>query len=96
MKFIRDFEQLDKNDVVFAGGKGASLGEMIHAGISIPPGFVILSSAFEKFLEETDLNVEIDAMLHSVNHTEIHTVEHASEKIKTLILGAEIPKDIVE
>ncbi len=96
MKLIRDFEKLNKKDVVIAGGKGASLGEMTQAGISVPPGFVLLSSAFEKFLEETDLNIEIDSILHSVNHNEIHTVKNASEKIIALILGAEIPKDIAD
>jgi len=94
MELLRDFKNINKNDVSLAGGKGASLGEMMQAGISVPSGFVILASAFEKFLEETDLNVEIDAILDSVNHKEIHTVENASEKIQALILQAEMPKDI--
>lgn len=94
MKLIKDFKNLSKYDTAIAGGKGASLGEMTQAGIPVPPGFVILSSAFEKFLEETDLNIEIDSILHSVDHKEIHTIEDASEKIKVLILGAEIPQDI--
>src|SRR3989344_8012893 len=96
MELLRDFKNIGKNDVMLAGGKGASLGEMTRADIFVPPGFVILSNAFEKFLEETDLNVEIEAILDSVNHKKIHTVENASEKIKALILGAEIPKDINE
>lgn len=96
MEFIRNFNKISQQDITIAGGKGASLGEMTKAKIPVPPGFVILSTAFEKFLEETDLNVEIDSILHSVNHKEIHTVENASTKIKTLILNAEIPKDITE
>ena len=96
MELARDFEHIDKNNVALAGGKGASLGEMTKAGISVPPGFVILSTAFEKFLEETDLNVEIDSALEAVNHKEMHTVEAASEKIKALIIGAEMPEDISE
>ena len=50
MELLRDFKNIGKNDVMLAGGKGASLGEMTKAGISVPPGFVILSTAFEKFL----------------------------------------------
>ena len=96
MELLRNFQKLNKNDANIAGGKGASLGEMIQAGIPVPNGFVVLTSAFEKFLEETDLNVEIDSILDSVNHKEMHTVESASEKIKALILRAEIPKDIAE
>ncbi|MEK7478479.1 MAG: PEP/pyruvate-binding domain-containing protein [Patescibacteria group bacterium] len=94
MELIRDFKQINKNNASIAGGKGASLGEMTQAGIPVPPGFVILSASFEKFLEETDLDVEIDSILHTVNHKEIHTVENASEKIQALIIGADMPKDI--
>lgn len=96
MELIKNFQSINKNDVVIAGGKGASLGEMTQVGISVPPGFVILSVAFEKFLEETDLNVEIDAILDAVDHKEIHTVEHASEKIEALILEAKAPKYITD
>ncbi|MEK7157258.1 MAG: PEP/pyruvate-binding domain-containing protein [Patescibacteria group bacterium] len=94
MSLIREFGQLGKHDAAIAGGKGASLGEMTQAGIPVPPGFVILSDAFERFLEETDLNTEIDATLHTVSPNEMHTVEHASEKIQALILGAKMPEDI--
>lgn len=96
MELIRDFKKIAKNNITLAGGKGASLGEMTNSGIPVPPGFIILSSAFEKFLEETDLNVEIDAVLDSVDHKEMHTVETASEKIKALILQAEMPQDITK
>lgn len=89
---IKFFTQISRHDVAEAGGKGASLGEMTKAGIPVPPGFVILSTAFEAFLEETDLDVEIDAALKRVNHKEIHTVENASETIQAMILREKMPK----
>ncbi len=95
-ELIKNFTQLSKGGAAIAGGKGASLGEMTQAGISVPPGFVILSDAFERFLEETDLNAEIDAALHSVNREEMHTVEHASATIQQLILQAKMPEDIAK
>ena len=61
--FIKFFKDLSKKDVAEAGGKGASLGEMTKAGIPVPPGFVILASAFNRFLEETDLSQEVQAWL---------------------------------
>jgi phosphoenolpyruvate synthase/pyruvate phosphate dikinase len=96
MELIRNFKQLNKEDAHLAGGKGASLGEMTQAGIPVPPGFVVLSASFEQFIKETDLVQEIDAILHKVKHNEIHTVEAASEKIRELILNAEMPADIAE
>ena len=94
MAWIKPFNELSRHDANIAGGKGASLGEMTQAGIPVPPGFVILSEAFERFLEETDLNVEIDSILHTVKPEEMHTVEGASEKIQALILAAKMPEDI--
>ena len=96
MPLTLPFSRISKHDTSTAGGKGASLGEMTQAGIPVPPGFVVLSTAFNRFLEETDLSAEIDSILHEVNHQEMHTVEHASEKIQKLILEAKMPKDIAE
>lgn len=94
MEFIRPFAKIGREDAGSAGGKGASLGEMTQAGIPVPPGFVVLASTFERFIEETDLIVEIDAILDTVKHEEMHTVEHASEKIQALIHEATMPEDI--
>lgn len=94
MVLIKTFGDISKADTEIAGGKGASLGEMTRAGISVPQGFVILSMVFEKFLEETDLNVEIDSILSAVDYHKMHTVENASEKIQSLILNAEISKEL--
>ena len=91
---IKGFNKINKNDVEISGGKGASLGELTQAGIPVPKGFVILSDAFEKFVNETDLNVEIDAVLDRVKPDEIHTVDNASDKIQAMILNKEIPRDI--
>jgi pyruvate,water dikinase len=94
MEFIRNFTQLNKGDAALAGGKGASLGEMTQAGIPVPSGFVVLADTFEQFIRETDLIQEIDAILSTVDHKEIHTVESASEKIQGLIKNAQTPEDI--
>lgn len=94
MSFTKTFNEIGKNDAAIAGGKGASLGEMTQAGLAVPPGFVVLAGAFERFVEETDLNVEIDAELHKVKHEEMHTVEFASETIQALILQTPMPEDL--
>ena len=96
MKYTKLFRELNRNDAAIAGGKGASLGEMLNAGIPVPDGYVVLSTTFDKFIEDTDLVQEVDAILDGVNHKEIHTVESASEKIKGLILSREMPHDIAE
>ncbi len=91
---MKTFQNLSKDDVGIAGGKGASLSEMTRAGIPVPPGFVVLASAFEQFLKETDINVEIDAILDQLNHDDIKSVEQASVEIRELIKDTNFPQDI--
>lgn len=43
MNFTKSFNKISKKDISLAGGKGASLGEMIKAGIPAPGGFVVLT-----------------------------------------------------
>jgi pyruvate,water dikinase len=93
-KFVKFFEELSKNDVKIAGGKGASLGEMKRVGIPIPPGFVVLATAFDEFLKQTDLNVEIEAALNKVNYKDVNSIDQASKTIRDLIHDAKIPKDL--
>ncbi len=96
MNYTLPFECISKSDTAIAGGKGASLGEMTQTGIPVPPGFVILASTFETFLRETHLNAEIEAILGTVSIEVVHTVEDASEKIQSLILGAPVPQSIAD
>lgn len=94
VRFILPFLQISKKDVKIAGGKGASLGEMTGNKIPVPPGFVILANAFDQFLEETDLNVEIETQLKKINYQNINSVDKASNTIRDLIHDAKMPKDL--
>ena len=101
--FIKLFKELSYKNVDIAGGKGASLAEMARAQFQIPPGFVILASAFDQFLKETkhlksneqaDLNVALKAELDKVNYSDINSVDRASNVIRDLIHDAQVPEDL--
>ncbi len=53
------FEQLGKQDVARAGGKGASLGELARAKLPVPPGFVVTTEAFLTTLEAAGVRDEL-------------------------------------
>ncbi len=92
--FTKIFKDIYRDDIGIAGGKGASLGEMTHAKMAVPPGFVVLANAFDRFLEETDLGVEIKAAFKEINYSNLNSVEKGSGKIRDLIYDAKFPKDI--
>jgi len=94
--YLLPFTKLDKTSVGLAGGKGASLGEMTQAKIPVPAGFVVLALAFDQFLKETDLNVEIEALLKKVNKKDVNSVDRASSEIRALIVKAKFPTDLAQ
>lgn len=81
-------------DTYVAGGKGASLGEMAQAGIPVPNGFVVVASAFDRFIDETNLDEEIDARLKEAQVDDINSIDRASNIIRDVIRDTQIPEYI--
>jgi len=88
---ILDLKSIRKDMLSVAGGKGANLGELIAFGIRVPPGFVITSNAYKYFIEYNNLKEKIKEVLEKEPDE-----ESASEKIRSLILSALVPKDLEE
>ncbi|MCD6235400.1 MAG: phosphoenolpyruvate synthase, partial [Thaumarchaeota archaeon] len=101
-KLILWFEELGKEDVALVGGKCANLGEMINAGIPVPPGFAISATTYKKFIEETGIAQKIYDILDEVitDPKDPRQYEEASKRIRKLIESTPIPdyiqKAIVE
>jgi len=93
---LKFFSHITKNDVAIAGGKGASLGEMTHAKIPVPEGFVVLANAFDRFIEETNLKEEIRARLGEVDPADTNTVDRASNVLRDVIHDTPMPKDLTD
>lgn len=45
-RYVRDIADLGMSDAEEAGGKGANMGEMVAAGLPVPPGFVVLRDSY--------------------------------------------------
>jgi pyruvate,water dikinase len=91
---IKSFSQISKKDVGIAGGKGASLGEMTKAGLPVPPGFVVLAEAFDRFILEREIDADIEALLKKVNHKDVNSVDKASAEIRNLVMNEKVPADL--
>ncbi len=50
-QYTRDLEELRAEDASRFGGKSASLGELLHAAIPVPPGFAISTEAGEELTD---------------------------------------------
>ncbi len=88
------FREVDKNDISLVGGKGANLGEMTRAGIPVPPGFIVTSAAYFRFLDQNNLRPKIKSILSSLDVEKPEVLEAASKKAQKLILSSRLPDDL--
>jgi pyruvate,water dikinase len=88
---FRDIGIADRPTV---GGKGASLGELIRAGIRVPPGFVVSTAAFERFIAEIDPQGLIRRAIEGLSAGDLVTISKVAEGIRAQIVGAPMPDDI--
>lgn len=91
--FIKNFENINRNDVPEAGGKGAFLGELTRLGIEVPPGFVILTSAYDHFVKYNGLSVLIRENFSALKNGR-KSVTEVSDELTSLFNRGEIPHDL--
>ena len=73
------------------GGKSSSLGELLAAGIPVPPGFAVSTSAFHAFVAEAGLEGRIAAELEHVSPDDVDSVGAASHAISEAMRFAPVP-----
>ncbi|WP_312636319.1 PEP/pyruvate-binding domain-containing protein [Oscillibacter sp.] len=61
MKYIRNFQEIRKEDISAVGGKGANLGEMFNAGLPVPDGFCITGEAFDEYMKRNGFDQQASA-----------------------------------
>ena len=94
MIFTKKIIQLSKNDRKIAGGKSIYLGEIMKMGILVPKGFVVLAPAFDKFLEQNNLDKKIKKLLRKINSDNKQSINKISKEIDNLIIKTAVPKDM--
>src|SRR5690349_2896878 len=82
---VRRFAELSRSDVAFAGGKGANLGELTHAGIPVPPGFVVGAPAYAAFCEAGGLRRRVADLLDGVDVDDTDALSAASARVRALV-----------
>ena len=50
MRYLRQLADVGRGDLALAGGKGANLGELVRAGLPVPPGFVLTTDAYRAYV----------------------------------------------
>lgn len=96
-KIIFWFEELNQeyNDIV--GKKCANLGEMMHLGLQVPPGFSLSIDMYRMFVRNTGAEQEMLRYIEGLGELKrggITLFEEISQNIQGIIESKEMPKEV--
>jgi pyruvate,water dikinase len=92
---VLGFSEIDKTKLTLVGGKGANLGELARInGIMVPAGFCVTTEAYKTI---TGNNPALNELMEELAHLGVQEREKiagVSQKVRSLIEGIAISKDI--
>jgi pyruvate,water dikinase len=91
MRHTLQLAELRRDHSASFGGKSSALGELIAAGIPVPPGFAVSTSAFRAFVEEAGLGGMIAAEMSRLSPSDVDSVGAASHAISQAMRFAPVP-----
>src|SRR5262245_20328954 len=90
------FADIGLGDRPHVGGKGGSLGELQRAGISVPPGFVVRTGAFEDFLEALERDSPVRTQVESLSADDLDAITACSKAVRVRLEEAALPPDVLD
>lgn len=96
MKSILWLDEVTKDLLPEVGGKNASLGELLRAGVRVPPGFVVTTGSYLKFIDEVGIKCRMFEILSEVKLDDTFTINDASSRIRELFEKNPMPEDVKE
>src|SRR5260370_11400756 len=69
---------------------------LARAALPIPPGFVILTSAYQEFLIANEIQIAIEELAERINPLEPDSIEQASQSIRLLIEQGTMPDELAD
>jgi pyruvate,water dikinase len=76
------------------GGKAANLGELVRAGLPPPPGFVVRTEAFERFIQALEVEAPVRAAAETIADGDLAAVEAGAAALRARFLDGPFPDDL--
>jgi phosphohistidine swiveling domain-containing protein len=96
MTYIAWINEIRKDDIALAGGKGANLGELSNAGLPVPGGFVLTTAAYDAFVESNDIGDVIVGRASVARAEDPASFEEVAEGIRVLFSGGKVPEEMAD
>ena len=95
-EYTRPLDRLSRADEPTFGGKSANLGELLAAGIPVPPGFALSTAAFHAFVHAAGLEDRISSALAGLATGDVDGIGRASHAISEAMRFAPVPAAVRE
>ncbi|MGW5228799.1 phosphoenolpyruvate synthase [Nocardia niigatensis] len=99
--YVATFDELRLTDADRAGGKGANLGELVAARLPVPPGFVVLRSAYEEVVcagahgpELDELHARGLAAAQDASRDQAQQLDELCRRMRELVHGTPISPSV--
>jgi len=93
ISWFRDIGLADRPTV---GGKGGSLGELQRAGIDVPPGFVVRTSAFEEYLAALEQRSPVRARVAQLAADDLEGMRAAARELRSRFDDTPMPEALAQ
>ena len=88
------FSAIQLNDRPQVGGKGGSLGELERAGIAVPPGFVVKTLAFDRFVQVLELGAPVRSGIEALSGDDLTAAAATCSAVRARMEAGELPDDL--
>jgi len=93
-RHIAWFAEIGLTDREQVGGKGGSLGELERAGIAVPPGFVVRTGAFERFLAALEQDAPVREAVRRLSAEDLPGITACSQQLRRRFEAAPLPAEV--
>lgn len=90
------FADIGLDDRPHVGGKGGSLGELQRAGIAVPPGFVVKTGAFERFIRALEGKAPVRSRVEALSGDDLAAVTACCAEIRARVEAESLPPDVLD
>jgi pyruvate,water dikinase len=94
--FVGWFADIGLADRLEVGGKGGNLGELTRAGIAVPPGFVLKTAAFERFIANLESESPVRERVELLEAGDLGAMTAMSSQLRARFAAAPLPPDVAD
>ena len=89
------FGDIGLSDRAQVGGKGASLGELTRAGISVPAGYVVRVAVFERLLAALEREAPVRAAVAALEPHDLEAITACSRVLRRRMEHGVLPPEVL-